>query len=91
MLLCTPLPWNIFTSITDECSGSYALNFFKIKSLQSLEGFEVTTVECRAFYIFVVVIFPLPFCPQLCLRASTSPIRHQSGLEQRKAKSDIFR
>lgn len=91
MLLCTPLPWNIFISVTDEGSELYALHFLKIKSLQSLEGFEVSAVECRAFYTSVVVIVRLPFCPQLCLCASVSPMRHQSSLEQRKAKSVIFR
>lgn len=86
MLLHTPLPWNIFISVT-EC----ALNFLKIKTLQSLEGFEISTVKCRVFYTFVVVIVPLPFHPQLYLRANISPIRHQSGLEQGKAKSVISR
>lgn len=91
MLLHTPLPWNIFISVTDEGSKSCALNFLKIKTLQSLEGFEISTVKRRAFYTFVVVIVPLPFHPQLYLRANISPIRHQSGLEQRKAKSVISR
>lgn len=67
MLLHTPFPWNIFISVTDEGSKSCSLNFLKIKSLQPLEGFEISTVKCRAFYTFVVVTVHLPLYPQLCL------------------------
>lgn len=75
MLLHTHLPRNICISVTDEESKLCALNFLKVKSLQLLGGFEISTINGRDFYTFVVVIVLPPAFPHShVFSANVSPV-----------------
>lgn len=70
------LPWNTCTSVTDEGSKLCALNFLEVKSTQLLEGFEISTINCRDFILLLLQWFLLLLLPHSCaLSGNKRPVR----------------